>query len=289
MAPLLLEGKSILQELCRLDVEWDEPVPPEIKCKCQNWKDELLALEKVSISRCYKPDKFGLVVRTELHHFSDASTRGYGQCSYLRMINDQNNIHCALVIGKSRVAPLKPVTIPGLELTAAVCSVRISKQIKHELEYKIDDEYFWTDSMVVLGYIASMTRWFHIFVANRVQEIQESTKIEQWRHVKTEQNTADKASRGMRANELTGSRWLIGPEFLWKQDSDYSDLKRDHQPTYVLSDDDPEVKKSIVMTTIASTQLSLATLDERICYFSSWFRAKRAVALCLLYIRTLAN
>ena len=81
-------------------------------------------------------------MRTELHHFSDASVKGYGQCSYVRMIDEQQRIHCTLVMGKSRVALLKPVTIPRLELTAAVCSVRIRQQLRRELSYRIDQEYF---------------------------------------------------------------------------------------------------------------------------------------------------
>ena len=89
-------------------------------------------------------------------------------------------------MGKSRVAPLKPVTIPRLELTAAVCSVRISEQLHRELGYHIDQEYFWTDRKVV-------------FVANRVQDIQDSTSVDQWNYIELKQNPADEASQGMKA------------------------------------------------------------------------------------------
>ena len=158
----MLDGKSILQELCRLDVSWDDPIPDDVKIKWEKWRADLLNLQQISISRCYKPENFGPVVRTELHHFSDASVKGYGQCSYVRMIDEQQRIHCTLVMGKSRVAPLKPVTVPRLELTAAVCSVRISQQLRRELSYHIDQEYFWTDSKVVLGYISNESRRFHV-------------------------------------------------------------------------------------------------------------------------------
>ena len=110
-----------------------------------------MQLESISIPRCFKPDNFNRVIRTELHHFSDASMESYGQCSYLRLVNEDGRIHCAFVMGKSRVAPLKPVTIPRLELTAAVCSVRVSEQIHRELDYPVDQNFFWTDSKVVLG------------------------------------------------------------------------------------------------------------------------------------------
>ena len=130
LAQLLLEGKPILQELCCLDVEWDEPIPEHVKVRWTKWRAELLQIWSISIPRCYKPLNFGRMLRTELHHFSDATVKGYSQCSYSRLNDENQRIHCSFVMGKSRVAPLKPVTIPKLELTAAVCSVRISQQLR---------------------------------------------------------------------------------------------------------------------------------------------------------------
>ena len=66
VAPVLLEGKSILQELCRKILGWDDPVPEEIRIRWCKWKSELEVLEALSISRCYKPKDFGSVVRHEL-------------------------------------------------------------------------------------------------------------------------------------------------------------------------------------------------------------------------------
>ena len=87
-------------------------------------------LEHLKIPRCYKPEGFGEIKKVELHHFSDASQRGYGQCSYIRLINTADQIYCALVMAKSRVTPLRTITAPRLELTAAVVSVRISAVLK---------------------------------------------------------------------------------------------------------------------------------------------------------------
>ena len=133
IALFLLDGKSILQELCRPEVGWNNPIPDEVKVKWEKWRSDLLEVQRISIPRCYKPDNFGRVVNAQLHHFSDASVKGYGQCSYLRLVAENQRVHCSFVMGKSRVAPLKPVTIPRLELTAAVCSVRISQQLRREL------------------------------------------------------------------------------------------------------------------------------------------------------------
>ena len=109
LAPVLIEGKSILQDLCRKNIDWDDPVPEDIRSRWCKWKSELKELEALSIPRCYKPEDFGPVVKSELHHFSDASFKGYSQCSYLRLVNAECKIRCSFVLGKSRVTPLKAV------------------------------------------------------------------------------------------------------------------------------------------------------------------------------------
>ena len=89
-----------------------------------------------------KPENFGNIVSCNLHHFSDACESGYGQSSYIRLLNQRGQIHCTLLIGKSRVAPLKFVSIPRLELTAATLLVKISTMLKNQLDIHVDDETF---------------------------------------------------------------------------------------------------------------------------------------------------
>ena len=125
VAPLLLKGKQILQDLCREKADWDDPVSEDVRRKWEKWRNELLLLD-LKVPRYWTPVGFGQVKSIELHHFSDASTTGYGQCSYLRLVNSKNEVHCAFVIWKSRVSPLKPVTIPRLELSAALVFVKVS-------------------------------------------------------------------------------------------------------------------------------------------------------------------
>ena len=100
VAPVLLEGKKILQELCKENTGWDDPVPDAVKLRWEKWRSDLRHIQELSVPRCYKPKHSGHVVKTELHHFSDASNKGYGQCSYLRLIDEQGNIQCSFVIGK---------------------------------------------------------------------------------------------------------------------------------------------------------------------------------------------
>ena len=149
--------------------------------KWEAWKRELYDLEKLSLRRCIKPSNFRKIVKISLHNFSDASEIDYGQCSYLRVVDENENIHCSLIMGKARVAPKMFVSILGLELAAAVLSVKILNMIKKELQLQELDEYFWTDSRVVLGYIANDSRTFKTFFVNRVHMIQENSNVEQWK------------------------------------------------------------------------------------------------------------
>ena len=283
---MLLEGKSFLQDLCCNSVDWNKLIIPEvIRARWERWWTELHVLQHFSIPRCFKPDDFGTVVKKELHHFSDASTKGYFQCSYLRLQDDSGRIHCAFVAGKSRVTPLKPVTIPRLELQAAVTSVKISQQIRQELSLGDVQEFFWSDSKVVLAYIANESRRFHVFVANRVQLIQDSTSVNQWKYVETKLNPADDASRGLSPNALVTSKWPTGPAFLWQKENEWPfDEKVLPDPSQVLPCD-PEVRKVTALATM-STKKELKITD-RLEYFSDWFRARRAIALSLLYLQRL--
>lgn len=133
----LLEGKTIQQELYRNNRGWDDPVPDEIQTRWLKLKSELEELQSFATPRCYKPVDFGKVAKAEIHHFLDASFKGYGQCSYLRLVSEDSQIHCSFVIGKALVTPLKSVTVPRPELTSAVLSVCISEQLKRELDIEI--------------------------------------------------------------------------------------------------------------------------------------------------------
>ena len=145
VAPYLLNGKKILQDMCHQGTGWDDPIPERLKPLWEKWQDDLVKMERIHVARCYQPAGFGKVIKTELHHFSDASTTGYGQCTYLRLKNERGDIHCVLLMGKARVSPLKVTTIPRLELTAAVVSVAVSNMLKEELGYCNVEEFFWTD------------------------------------------------------------------------------------------------------------------------------------------------
>ena len=142
--------------------------------------------------RCFMLPDFGKVSKYNLHHFSDACKSGYGQASYLRLVHE---IHCSLVMDKSRVKPLKCISIPRLELVAATLSVKISVMLRKELEFPDLKNMYWTNSKAVLGYIKNQSKQFKIFVANRVEMICENCQVVQSFYVNTKENPANLSSR----------------------------------------------------------------------------------------------
>ncbi|XP_043209587.1 uncharacterized protein LOC122374727 [Amphibalanus amphitrite] len=151
VSPFILRGKLLLRELCREGCGWDDPVPSDVADAWKEWMESMLALKIVSVPRCYVEGGLQDKMTVELHHFSDASAVGYGQCSYVRTVDQNGLVNCSLIISKARVAPTKPVTVPRLELTAAVLSVRMSKFLQDELKLQHLQEFYWTDSKVVFA------------------------------------------------------------------------------------------------------------------------------------------
>ena len=175
-------------------------------------------LSKLQIKSCLKPSEFK-ANSYELHFFSDASLRCYGSCCYLRMGDNAGHNYCSFIIGKARVAPLKAVSIPRLELTAAVLSVRLYLLVTKELDLPNCNCVFWTDSTATLQCIQNNTKRFPVFVANRLAIICEHTSTNSWKYVPSKLNPADFATRGISAKLFSHSHaWLQGPSFLWKTD-----------------------------------------------------------------------
>ena len=216
-APFVLTAKKILQDLCKMKLGWYEKILPEYDVRWQKWLVDLPMLSKLPINRCFKLANFGTIAYSQLHHFSDASEIGFGSASYLGLVDINGRVHCAILQGKSRLAPLKKFTIPRLELSAATVSVRSDKAIKRELELPLTEpSVFWTDSTSVLRYVNNEDKRFHTFLANRIAIIRDGSDPNQWRYVSGESNPGDDLSRGLSAEILLDrERWIKGAEFLW--------------------------------------------------------------------------
>lgn len=136
--------------------------------------------------------------------------------TYLRMQNIEKLVHIAFLLGKARVAPLKPITIPCLELTDAVVAARVDKKLQSKLQLPLTKSTFWTVSTLVLKYIKNEDKRFQTFIANRMTTVRDFSNVSQWKYVPTSQNPADDASRGLKAENLASERWIEGPGFLWE-------------------------------------------------------------------------
>lgn len=278
LAPVVLSAKKILQDLCRRRLGWDDPLPSSVAGEWKAWLEDLHDLENWEVSRCLKPVDCGRLVSAQLHHFADASEEGFGTVTYLLLHDDSGRTHSAFVMGKARVAPLKLVTIPRMELTAAVVASRMDRLWRKELQMDLQESVFWTDSTSVLKYIKNKTSRFKIFIANRVSEILKMSNVSQWRYVNTLTNPADLASRGVKVQLLlkTGA-WLCGPDFLLEPESRWPENPETLEYPLV---DDPEVKA--VMVNAAQVE-QVSPLEKLIDYFSSWLRLKRAVGWFLKF------
>ncbi|XP_070169552.1 uncharacterized protein [Polyergus mexicanus] len=176
------------------------------------WKAQIFDVEQLRIPRrilCDNP------LEIELHGFCDASETAYGACLYLRSTTSRKEYTIRLLCAKSRVAPIKKLSLPRLELCGATLLAKLGKNILRTLTIQIHKVYYWRDSTIVLSWIAREATQWKTFVANRVAEIQRETKDAQWYHVRSEDNPADLLSRGVNPEKLKNQTvWWEGPQFL---------------------------------------------------------------------------
>ena len=198
IAPYVMKAKLLLQTLSRKRLSWDDPLDEADKGQWKRWLDDLPKLQEIQVERCFKPKEFGEVKEVQLHLFSDASRQGYASVAYLRLKDVSNRIHCAFVMGKARLAPVREISIPRLELTAAVISVKLSKIIREELDMTIDQVHYWNDSTSVLKCINSESKRFHTFESNRLTVIHNGSKPSEWKYVNRDVNPADDGSKGLK-------------------------------------------------------------------------------------------
>ncbi|XP_062557643.1 uncharacterized protein LOC134222511 [Armigeres subalbatus] len=213
LGSVVISAKTFVQRLWAKNIPWDEELSKEENAWWLNFRSEIKLLQQLSIPRRVLSN----VDRNyHLHCFCDASEKGYGCCMYVVGPDTSKQIISHLLITKSRVAPLHGLSIPRLELSAAV----LGSQLVHKLRMTPDFTglvTYWTDSTVVLYWLRAPPTDWKVFVSNRISEVQRLTKGCQWRHVPSDQNPADRVSRGVRPSQiLNDNLWWHGPQFLAK-------------------------------------------------------------------------
>ncbi|GFX50356.1 uncharacterized protein TNCV_338911 [Trichonephila clavipes] len=212
MAPVISKAKIFLQRLWRSKLEWNDLLPAE---EYREWQQFLVSLENINNIEIPRRILVAFPEVTEIHGFADASERCYGAAVYCKSKNLKSETLVRLITSKSRVAPIKSLTIPRLELCAAVLLAKLVKRVVAALQLETAEVYLWSDSMIVLAWLRKEPMDLKTFVQNRVAKIQELYPNQLWRHVPSDQNPADLVSRGVDPEKLLQQNlWFNGPTFL---------------------------------------------------------------------------
>nr|CAI5839869.1 unnamed protein product [Callosobruchus analis] len=272
VSPCIIKAKILIQQLWSLKLDWDATVPLELQEKWEVFQIQLSALNKLTIPRsvmCQDP------VDIEFHGFSDASLQAYSAVVYVRTTDCIGKTWVQLLCAKTKVAPVKALTIPRLELCGALILARLMKQVSDSFtcNFKI---YYWCDSQIVLHWLNTDANKLQTFVSNRVAQIQKLCEISQWSYINSKDNPADVASRGMYPKELSTCRiWWEGPTFLYG-DVIWPCHFKPHQT------DLPEIRKTVNILTAIPT---LSIFDR----YSDLKKLRRVFGYCLRFIYNMLN
>jgi len=270
-------GKILLQDIWKTGISWDDELGGENLKKWNNWMSKLPQLKSIQIPRCYSYD-MKHCNKLDLHVFCDASEKAFSAVAYLRC-ETSNQVDVSFVMAKSRVSPLRPMSIPRLELQAAVLGCRLAETIRKNHDIKILETYYWTDSKTVICWLRSEVRKFKQFVAFRIGEILENSHVQNWRWVPTKLNPADEATRDIMEPVLnSNSRWLTGPAFLKLDENQWP--SETVQNTKDI-DGEVELRQEIILHIDLKDDTGLPDANR----FSSWLKLIRATAWVLRFLK----
>lgn len=219
VAPVITLAKMVIQMLWKQQLEWDDEVPEEIAAAWRGLWRTINELEKIRVPRW-----LGMTngARVQLHGFADSSGKAYGAVIYLRIEHPNGDITTRLVASKSKVAPIKTVSIPRLELNAAKLLSTLFISVRKALELQDVQYFLWTDNIAAILWIRTDVQKLRVYVAKRVKEINDVSEQECWNHVTTEENPADLISRGIEPKLLVDNKlWFSGPSWLGKNQAQW--------------------------------------------------------------------
>lgn len=281
VSPFIITLKLLIKELWCMKLDWDEEPPSTIQKRWNSIVSEMPILNTLRI-----PRHLGIKTSSSvsLISFCDASERALGACVYIQVTSPDGSISANLICAKSKVAPVKYVTIPRLELCAALLLAKLLHTVQTIIEkkYPIEKILCFTDSTVSLSWILSASFKWNTFVSNRVSKIQDFTDKDSWYHVAGTQNPADVLSRGLSPGELLASKlYLEGPSWLLTPIHEWN-LTRNNAETVSTTE---EIKKSLVYVTSKESNVLL----EMATRMSSWRKLIRAVVIVLKFGRILSK
>lgn len=272
LAPSTVVVKILFQQLWKENLGWDDPLPTTIANQWNQLQRSLCCFQTLRIPRWVSMANTRSV---EIHGFCDASMAAYASVVFVRVTTEDGNVNVHNVSAKTKVAPLKVISLPRLELCGAVLLVKLLQDIKSAMYFNDNISITcWTDSTIVLAWLRADPARFNVFVANRVSEIQRNVPCALWRHVRSEDNPADCASRGISPQNLIAhSLWWSGPH--WLRDT------RENWPQLIVTDNPSEelrTNSNAAITVQPKYQWDLITK------VSSWKRLTRITALCKRFV-----
>ena len=213
LSPTLIQAKILMQTVWTTGVTWDQKLPEDMENKCKQYYISLHKLEEIKMPRWIQ---FDSAFPGELHGFCDASEVAYAAVVYFY---DRLSNKATLLTSKTRVAPIATkLTVPKLELCGASLLANLMNKVQTDMKLNHTKTYFWTDSMIVLGWVKNKPHKFKTFVANRISEIQKLSSPAQWFYVESANNPADCASRGIELIDLIKhDLWWHGPQIIFKK------------------------------------------------------------------------
>ncbi|KAK3090823.1 hypothetical protein FSP39_014942 [Pinctada imbricata] len=278
ISPIIIHGRILMRDLCQEVNDWDQPLLTEFEKEWSNWKESLKSLHKLAIPRMYTPTSFSQATERSVHILCDASEKAIAAVAYLKTVSESGDVHVGFIMGKSKVVPVCGHTIPRLELCGALLATEVGRIVFEGLNLSPDVAKYYTDSMVVLGYLNNRSRRFYNYVSNRVSTILCHSKSEQWTFVPTHNNPADLGTRCFTTvEELVDSNWLQGPSHLLISNSD--EQKRF---PLVAPDNDKEIRPTLAVRKAVIEESGLHSKFEK---FSSWEKLVIAFALLIRVAR----
>lgn len=270
VSPITIKAKMFMQSLWLTGADWDDRLPNEVTTEWKTYRSQLHVIEQIRIPRWIRTEADPQSI--QIHCFSDASNHAYAAATYVRVIDSHGRITTNLLTSKTKVAPLKTLSLPRLELNGAVLASKLLKSVQTAMKFTDSQSFAWTDSTIVLAWLKGHpTRW-KTFIANRVVQAHSNINADSWRHIKSEDNPADVPSRGVNPVELLEHElWWHGPKWLRKPESQWP------ISTPVL--DSSLESKRIVNVATASIQLG-DLLDD----CSTYRRLIRITAYCLRFV-----
>ncbi|XP_051159301.1 uncharacterized protein LOC127280387 [Leptopilina boulardi] len=276
LSPVIIRAKMLLQELWLEKLGWDDPLSEKLSSRWIKFKEELAQLPEISIPRWLNLTSTST---TEIHGFSDASQLAMAAVVFLKTSEPNQESKVTFVCAKTKVAPLKRLTIPRLELSAAQLLARLVNYVQRTLELCQVPVFLWTDSSVALTWINSHPSRWKEFVHNRVSSIHDLVPQGQWRFIKGKENPADCASRGLSIQQLSQHHlWWNGPPWL-------KDIKENWPSSTSRSDSSAQVEERPGLTFTVTT--SHPQLWDLIHQYSDLHSLLKITSICLRFLAIL--